>query len=78
MTNGRRGPSALAPIPPSHRSLLARVLVVAVGTLLVACAHGPSAEGQGAVRFISDDWEGALAKAHAEGKPLFVDAWAPW
>ena len=54
--------------------------MVACGTLLLlSCAHGPAApESQGVVRFISDDWEGALARARAEGKPLFVDAWAPW
>ena len=54
--------------------------MVACGTLLLlSCAHGPATpESQGVVRFISDDWEGALARARAEGKPLFVDAWAPW
>jgi tetratricopeptide (TPR) repeat protein len=36
------------------------------------------ADREGTVRFLSDDWEGALALARAEGKPLFVDAWAPW
>jgi hypothetical protein len=28
--------------------------------------------------FIKDDFSRALAQARAEGKPLFVDAWAPW
>jgi thiol-disulfide isomerase/thioredoxin len=28
--------------------------------------------------FIEDDYPRALAQARAEGKPLFVDAWAPW
>ena len=80
MTDARRGLSALAPLPSLHRPLLARAAVVACGALLLlSCAHRPSApEGQGVVRFISDDWEGALARAKAEGKPLFVDAWAPW
>ena len=32
----------------------------------------------GGLPFIEDDFEGALARAKAEGKPLFVDAWAPW
>ncbi len=27
---------------------------------------------------IADDFPAALAKAKAEGKPLFVDVWAPW
>lgn len=29
-------------------------------------------------RFIDDDFAGSLARAKAEGKALFVDAWAPW
>lgn len=32
----------------------------------------------GAIHFIEDDLPGAAAKARAEGKALFVDAWAPW
>lgn len=27
---------------------------------------------------VEDDYEGALARAKAEGKPLLVDLWAPW
>jgi hypothetical protein len=30
------------------------------------------------IPFIENDLAGALARAKAEGKPLFVDAWAPW
>jgi thiol-disulfide isomerase/thioredoxin len=29
-------------------------------------------------RFFEDDFGGAVARARAEGKALFVDAWAPW
>ena len=51
-----------------------------LGVLLGACAHGGRGgddRGSG-IRFIADDYPGALARARAEGKPLFVDAWAPW
>jgi hypothetical protein len=33
---------------------------------------------QDGIVFIENDLQGALARAHTEGKPLFVDAWAPW
>ena len=28
--------------------------------------------------FIADDYPKALAAAKAEGKPIFLEAWAPW
>lgn len=31
-----------------------------------------------AVEFVDDDFEGTMARAKAEKKALFVDAWAPW
>lgn len=46
---------------------------------LVGCAHAErGGEASSGIRFVSDDFPGALARARAEGKPLFVDAWAPW
>lgn len=30
------------------------------------------------VKFVEDDFEGAIGAAHADGKLVFVDAWAPW
>ncbi len=30
------------------------------------------------IAFIEDDIDGAMTKAKAEGKALFVDVWAPW
>ncbi len=30
------------------------------------------------IQFVEDDWRGALEKAKAEHKPLFVDSWATW
>ena len=35
----------------------------------------PHAHG---ISFIENDLPGALARAQAAGKPLFIDAWAPW
>ena len=46
---------------------------------LAGCAHAGRGETAGSgIRFVSDDCSGALARARAENKPLFVDAWAPW
>jgi hypothetical protein len=28
--------------------------------------------------FIEDDYARALAEARARGKPIFIEAWAPW
>jgi hypothetical protein len=28
--------------------------------------------------FIDDDYDAALVRARALGRPIFVDAWAPW
>ena len=70
MTVRRR---ALSTSAPQLRSLA--LLCVA----LVGCAHaGRGGEPGSGIRFVSDDFPGALARARAEGKPLFVDAWAPW
>jgi thiol-disulfide isomerase/thioredoxin len=30
------------------------------------------------IQFVEDDWRGAMEKAKAEHKPLFVDSWATW
>jgi len=37
-----------------------------------------SPEPAASLRFLEDDYEGALARAREGGKALFVDAWAPW
>ena len=53
-------------------------------TLLCAgvagCAHGGGGGGEpgSGIVFVADDFPGAIARARAENKPLFVDAWAPW
>src|SRR5262249_11911746 len=43
-----------------------------------AGATSPSPAPRAPLHFIEDDLAGAAAKARAEGKALFVDAWAPW
>jgi len=69
VTSGRRALSTSAPRLPG----------LALSLALAACAHGgPGGEPGSGIRFISDDFPAALARARAEGKPLFVDAWAPW
>jgi thioredoxin-like negative regulator of GroEL len=61
---------------PALRQLLLALLCLA----FAGCAHGgrEGDEPGSGIRFLSDDFQGALARARAEGKPLFVDAWAPW
>jgi tetratricopeptide (TPR) repeat protein len=41
-------------------------------------AAGQPARGGPVVHFIEDDLPRAVAESKATGKPLFVDAWAPW
>jgi len=38
----------------------------------------PKAEAREVLPFRTDDYAGALADAKKTGRPLFVDAWAPW
>ncbi len=57
---------------------------------LAACSTGPTstpstparaaptAQAAHPVRFVEDDFEGALEAAKHQGKLVFVDAWAPW
>ena len=57
-----------------------RTALAVLGLALAGCVHGAGTGGDpgSGIRFLSDDFPGALARARAEGKPLFVDAWAPW
>ncbi len=41
-------------------------------------AGAAASKGPGKLTFVEDDLPGATARARAEGKALFVDAWAPW
>ena len=71
MTVRRRDLSTSALSPPTLALLC---------LALLGCAHGVNGgdEPGSGIRFLSDDFAGALEQARAEGKPLFVDAWAPW
>ena len=40
--------------------------------------HTPAAVPASGIVFIEDDYRGALARAKAENKPLFLDSWATW
>jgi thiol-disulfide isomerase/thioredoxin len=55
--------------------------------VLVGCVTGPTiptvtaatpAVAPPGIAFIEDDYPRALALAKSAGKPLFIDAWAPW
>ena len=48
----------------------------AAGDAGAAAAATPA--GPVSIPWVSDDWSGALARARAEKKPVFVDLWAPW
>ncbi len=43
-----------------------------------AAAPTPPSPIAPVVTFVEDDYPRALAQAKASGKPLFIDAWAPW
>ena len=36
------------------------------------------AAGNETLSFIADDYPQALTAARAQGKPIFLEAWAPW
>ncbi len=64
------------------RALLYAALLAACGGSRTAPPAEPpratAAETRAGVTFLHDDYPRALAKARAERKLLFVDAWAPW
>jgi tetratricopeptide (TPR) repeat protein len=43
-----------------------------------AAPHASAATPPSGIVFLEDDYRGALAKARAEKKPLFLDSWATW
>ena len=43
-----------------------------------AAPHASSAIPPSGIVFLEDEYRGALAKARAEKKPLFLDSWATW
>ncbi|MGZ6081298.1 MAG: thioredoxin family protein [Myxococcaceae bacterium] len=57
------------------------MLITLVALTLLAPApapHAPAAAPASGIVFIEDDYRGALARAKAENKPLFLDSWATW
>jgi hypothetical protein len=83
-TPGGAGPSSGrpasndAPAPGLSTSALRLTGLALLAAALAGCAHAGRGEDAGSgIRFVSDDFSGALARARAENKPLFVDAWAP-
>jgi tetratricopeptide (TPR) repeat protein len=52
--------------------------LAALAVLTAAPSHTSSAAPPSGIVFLEDDYRGALAKAKAAGKPLFLDSWATW
>ena len=46
--------------------------------LAAPAAFAKTSEPREILPFIADDYPKALAAAKAEGKPIFLEAWAPW
>ena len=71
-----------------QRKLIARAVALASLLTLVACAETTenaapktpviAAAGHEVLPFLHDDYPRALAEAKRTGRPIFVDAWAPW
>ncbi|HUM10037.1 MAG TPA: thioredoxin family protein [Myxococcaceae bacterium] len=56
-------------------------MLSALLTVAVVAAPSPHAAAKppaSGIVFLEDDYRGALAKARAEKKPLFLDSWATW
>ncbi len=55
------------------------VMLTALATVTVlASTHAPAHPPPSGIVFLEDDYRGALARARAERKPLFLDSWATW
>jgi hypothetical protein len=46
--------------------------------ILAATLASSGLSGKEVLPFIADDYPKALALARAEGKPIFLETWAPW
>src|SRR5215470_20054654 len=55
-------------------ALLTFALVASLG----ASPHTSGSTPPSGIVFVDDDYPGALAKAKAQRKPLFLDSWATW
>jgi thioredoxin-like negative regulator of GroEL len=74
-----RGQQALVAVV----ALAASIAAACGGARVAAPARAPSAKASAApsrevLPFLEDDYPRALAEAKRTGRPLFVDAWAPW
>ncbi len=62
----------------SARMLSALLSLTVLAAPAVAAPHAPTTTPPSGIVFLEDDYRGALAKARAEKKPLFLDSWATW
>jgi len=60
------------------RMLSALLSLTVLAAPAAAAPHTPTAAPPSGIVFLEDDYRGALAKARAEKKPLFLDSWATW
>jgi len=58
-------------------ALLLAALLASLGSMLVLAKAAQSAP-RDILPFIADDYPKALVAARAQGKPIFLEAWAPW
>ena len=54
---------------------MARAMPASILLLVLAAPHVATANP---LRFIADDYPGALAEARQRKLPVFVEVWAPW
>ena len=59
-------------------NLVAAIAVVSLGVSSRGVAGSTGEAGKAVLPFIADDYPRALAAARAQGKPIFLEAWAPW
>ncbi len=54
------------------------ILVALLAASGPAFGSTPKSSAKEVLPFIADDYPKALALARAEGKPIFLETWAPW
>jgi hypothetical protein len=63
---------------PRSAGLSTAVLAAFLAAGGIAFSASGDAARKEVVPFLADDYPGALARARAQGKPIFLEAWAPW
>jgi tetratricopeptide (TPR) repeat protein len=58
--------------------MLSALLSLTILAAPASTSHAASKPPPSGIVFLEDDYRGALAKAKAEKKPLFLDSWATW